>query len=424
MFKKFGITLLVSIFVTLIGSGILLSGCSDKSDITSPIQEPKKANQQENDINEVLKEMLPTGAKMLTAKNTKQKESIRMETVNQDGKEYAFVLYKDIKENQQAHLLILQKEKEGWNKISDISTGFSDFDYFDLADLEANGKKEIIVGGQISDTQEKKQLFIYEIGENGLEEKVSQDYEMLDVYKDEDTNHAYLLILDGELNVKQTAGLFQYQEGKLNEVSSVELNPEASHENMVFGKLADENKAWFIDSGLGAHSMLTEIVAFHQGKLQKVGEDFDGVLMKAYPLYSRDINNDGIIEVGGMYIPKGYEDAAMAEIPFIYTYQDYKIDGTKETVEERYTDEDQHFYITIPADLYQKVTVKKGENEIQLILAEDEKALFDVKWVSQDNKPTSGTTLGETKDTIYYSDLKENTAIPNENFHLMEAELN
>jgi hypothetical protein len=422
MYKKIGVTFLISIFSILIGSGLLLSGCSDKFDTGSKIQEPKAENEEEESIDQVLKELLPSGAKFLTAKNADQKESIRMEDVNKDGAEYAFILYQDSKENQQAHLLVLQKEQEGYRKVEDLSTGFSNFDYFNLLDLDANGTKEVIIGGQISDSQAQKQLFIYEIGENGLTEKIDRSYEMLQIacYDSDDT--LSLLILDGELNVKQTAELFQYQEGQLHLLSTLELNPEATHENVIFGELEDKGKALFIDSGLGAHSMLTEIVAFDQGQLKKIGEDFDGVLMKAYPLYSRDINGDGIIEVGGMYIPKGYEEAALAEIPFLYTYNDYKLDGSKETIEERYTDEGQHFYITIPTDLYGKVTIVKGENEVQLVSTEDESILFTVKWTGKNGQNINGTTLGETKDTIYYSESKEMT-IPSENFHLMETEL-
>lgn len=146
-----------------------------------------------------------------------------------------------------------------------------------------------------------------------------------------------IIILRGERDKSQSAQVLKLEKEELKLISQVELEPSAHHENIVSGKLADGNRALFIDSGVGAHSMLTEIVAYNNGKLIKIGDLNDKFLFKAYPLYSEDINNDGIIEAGGMYIPKGWEDAAFADIPFTYVYADYKIDGTKQIIEERST---------------------------------------------------------------------------------------
>ena len=144
--------------------------------------------------------------------------------------------------------------------------------------------------------------------------------------------------------------------------------------------------------------------------------------MKEYPLYSRDINADGVIEAGGMYIPKGYEDAAMAEIPFIQVYYDYKLDGTKTTVEERYAEEGQHFYITIPSDLYGKVTVKRLDQSVQLVTDAGGETVFEVKWAKKDEAGQYGKILGKTNDTIYYTDLKDELTISRDQFHLMGEE--
>ena len=152
-----------------------------------------------------------------------------------------------------------------------------------------------------------------------------------------------IIILRGERNKSQSAQVLKLEKKELKLISQVELEPSAHHENIVSGKLADGNRALFIDSGVGAHSMLTEIVAYNNGKLIKIGDLNDKFLFKAYPLYSEDINNDGIIEAGGMYIPKGWEDAAFADIPFVYVYADYKIDGTKQVIEERHSNGKNNF---------------------------------------------------------------------------------
>lgn len=399
-----------------------LSGCSYSGNQTGFIQQPKADSSKEEDITQALKNILPAGAEYLTADNSDKKQSIVLSDMNQDGKQEAVVLYRDTRDNKQAHFLILQEKDGGFTKIWDQETGFASFDYFDVVDLDGDGKKEIVTGGQISGPESPKQLFIYGLDQNQLLEKAGRSYEKLLVRKFKDSQFPSVFLIDGKPEEEQKAELISYEAEQLKSLFSVELNPQAVPERITAGLLADGADAVFVDSGLGAHSMLTEILGVKDGKLVKVGDDSDGVLMKEYPLYSGDINGDGVVEVGGMYIPAGYEDAAMAEIPFIHAYYDYKPDGSKMIVEERYAEEGQHFYITIPSDLYGSVTVKKLEQGVQLAKASSGETVFEVKWMKKDGAGQSGTILGETKDTVYYTDSIDEFPISKDHFHLMGEE--
>ncbi len=380
------------------------------------------ANGKENEINKALKEILQPGSEYLTPRNTQQKQSIFTEDIDKDGKDEAFVLYRDMKENRQVHLLMLQEENGKWNKALDIATNFNTLDYFKLEDLDGDGKKEVILGTSISDSDPSKQLFIYELDGKELVNKVNRYYEWIDISDYNEDKNPEIIILDGKITKSQTAEMFNYENKQLKSRTFVPLNPDGLIENVVIGKLADGKKALFVDSTLGAHSMLTEVIAYDNGKLIKIGDENDGILFKEYPLYSRDINNDGIIDVGGMYIPKGFEDAAIAEIPFIYTYSDYREDGTHEIIEERYTDSVQHFYITIPSKWHGKVTIKKLDQGVRLIDNDSQENLFEVKWINKESYSDSKTKLGETKDIVFYTDINEELPISKDNFHLLKDE--
>lgn len=410
------------VIILIISLGIVLTGCGNVVDPTSLIQAPMLSNGKENEINKSLKEILLPGSEYLTPKNTQQKQSIFTEDIDNDGKTEAFVLYRDMKENRQVHLLMLQEENGKWNNPLDLATNFNILDYFRLEDLDGDGKKEVILGTSISDSELSKQLFIYELDGKELVNKVNRSYEWVDISDYNEDKKPEVVVLDGEITKSQTAEMFNYENKQLKSRTFVTLNPDGLIENVVSGKLADGKKALFIDSALGAHSMITEIVAYDNGKFIKVGDENDGNLFKAYPLYSRDINNDGIVEVGGMYIPKGFEDAAMAEIPFICTYSDYREDGTHEIIEERYTDSVQHFYITIPSKWHRKVTIQKLDQGVRIIDNEDQKNLFEVKWINKGSYSDSNTKLGETKDIVFYTDIKEELPISKDNFHLLKDE--
>ncbi|WP_312442983.1 hypothetical protein [Lacrimispora sp.] len=401
----------------LMAGTVLLAGCQ---------KVPKQDSTPTKPIDDVaaLGEFLPAGAELLTPKKAEKKQSIYMEDLNKDGNQEAFLLYRDPKDNRQAHMMFLVKENGAWQKKADMETGFTDIDTFDLVDLDGNGTQEVTVGGGLSVSSHDNQLYIYELQNGTLEKKADLSYDTLQISDFNDDQMPDLMIISKKESEMQTAGLYSYADGSLRSISEIDLDPEGTLEHVAFGTLADGKKALFADSGIGAHSMLTEIIVYENGNLKKVGNPSDSILMKPYPLYSRDINGDGIVEVGGMYSPKGYEDAAMADIPFLYTYKDYHSDGSFQTVEERYSDSGRHFYITIPTELHENVTIKRLDNGIHLISTVGDKVLFEVKWAQKDAVPANGTLLGTTKDMAFYSEWKEETKIPASAFHLMEEEIN
>ncbi len=410
-----------NVVISVIASiAIILSGCQAVGDSVTLIDKPKLADEKQEDIKDVLEKLLPKDAEYATAANSIPKQSVFIEDIDNDGIQEVFTLYYDTKQNNSVHLIVLKEVNGKWNKIADTNTDYNYLDYFKLEDLDGNGIKEVIVGVGIKDEANKNQLLIYKLEDTGLYNVVNTDYEWVQIDDYNADNISDIVLLNGDVTVKQTADLYSYSNQKLKLLSSIELAPDAYHENIISGKLADETKAIFIDSGIGAHSMLTEIIAFDKGELVKVGDDYDGTLLKEYPLYSSDINGDGIVDVGGMYIPKGYEDAAFAEIPFIYTYNDYSIDGTKQTIEQRFSDNMHGFYITIPSVWYNKVTIEKLDHGVRLLSGDDQKTLFEVKWSELTSYNGAGIKLGETKNLIFYTELKEDTLISADNFHLTE----
>lgn len=409
--KKLVISVIASITM-------ILSGCQAVGDSVTLIEKPKLADKKQEDIKDVLDKLLPEGAEYATAANSIPKQSVFMEDIDNDGIQEAFTLYYDTKQNNSVHLMSLRAVNGKWNKIADTNTNYNYLDYFKLDDLDGDGIKEIVIGVGLKDGVTKNQLLIYTVEDMRLHNSVDTDYEWVHIDDFNGDNISDIILLKGDVTVKQTAELYGYDNQQLKLLSSLELNPDAYHENIISGNLADETKAVFIDSGIGAHSMLTEIIAFDGKQLIKVGDDYDGTLLKEYPLYSSDINEDEIIDVGGMYIPKGYEDAAFAEIPFIYTYNDYNIDGTKQIIEQRFSDDMHGFYITIPMVWYNKVTIKKLDNGVRLISDEDQKTLFEVKWSEVASYDGAGTKLGEIKNLILYTEVIDDTLISSDNFHL------
>ncbi|WP_246041844.1 VCBS repeat-containing protein [Robertmurraya kyonggiensis] len=405
-----------------ISIGIMLSGCSMAKSPGELIESPQLHDGQNLKVKETLKQLLPSGIEYMTPEQAAIKRSIIIEDIHGDGKQEAFILYRNMKENQQVHLLVLQQKNQKWTKISDIETDYNNIHYFGLHDLDDDGVMEVTMGLGTSDFENEKQLIIYQWDKAGLKKLMKRSYHLLDIADYDGDKKIDVLLVDGKRRTSFTAELFRYENGALKSRSAVDLEAYSFHENMVSGTLNDGNKALFIDSTIGVHSMLTEIIAYDHGELVKVGEKNGGPQIKKYPLYSKDINEDGVTEVGEMYIPQGWEDALYEDIPFIEFYSTYSIDGTSKKITERFIDRVRRFYIEIPSEWHGRVTVKKVKNGIQLLSVSNQKPVFEVKWVKKGSSESSKAVLKETKDTIFYSDRKENETFPFNQFHLLENE--
>lgn len=121
--------------------------------------------------------------------------------------------------------------------------------------------------------------------------------------------------------------------------------------------------------GLGAHSALTEIVVKENGEYKNVlkhKNEYDfSQTFKPYPLFSTDINNDGIIEIGIQTAPPQTEYLPMAGIPWINNW--YQWDGedglTPEPIMEEYSNHYEGYRFIIPTSWRGKFTIDEKADE-------------------------------------------------------------
>lgn len=406
----------------LVMSSMLLSGCQLVESPNALIEAPQPEKKQKIELSEKAFELLPSNSELLVPENANKKQSIYIADVNDDGYQEAFLLYRGLGEKREVHLLSLQETENDWKEISDIEFDYFKLDYFNFHDLDNDGLLEIVIGLGMSDFESGNELIIYQWDAEGLTQLANKGYEIIDIADYDRDKNLDILLVHGKRREFMEAEHLRFRNGQLEVSSSVNIDEYAFHENVLSGKLHDGSLALFIDGGVGAHSMVTEIIAIDGGKLIKVDERTTGMFIKDYPLYSKDINNDGVIEVGQMYIPKGWEEEASANIPYIEYYSSYSIIGEEKKIEERFTNREHKFYITIPEEWYGKVTVKELENGIQLISVSDDELLFDVKWGKRESVEPSGHVLKETQNTIFYTEMKENDSFPFKQFHLLEDE--
>jgi hypothetical protein len=118
----------------------------------------------------------------------------------------------------------------------------------------------------------------------------------------------------------------------------------------------------FVELCVGAHSSVTELMFWGDGHLTRAFADSYEVSFKPYPLYSEDINSDGIVELGMQLEPYG-SDCPMYQIPWIEAWQQWDgRGGLGPVVAETFCQFDMGFRFAVPEAWRGKYTILRADN--------------------------------------------------------------
>jgi len=138
-------------------------------------------------------------------------------------------------------------------------------------------------------------------------------------------------------------------------------------DSVLIGKVNEKQNAIFVELAVGAHSAITEIVVKDKGEYVRViksKDEYDfSQTFKPYPLYSQDINSDGIIEVGVQSEPLEAEGYAMVSMPWINNW--YQWDGNEGLIKvmEEYSSYSEGYMFTIPESWSGKFSIETETDE-------------------------------------------------------------
>jgi len=394
----------------------VVAGCENESTSKSAV------NATEN-LQKAVQKILPPHAQLYVSDGIGKKQSIYQTDIDQDGEKEAVVLYQNPTDNKQIHMMILKNKANHWTKIIDTSLNAYVLDYFDFIAFHKGEKESIVIGEAQTKEDANKHLEIYNMEKNNLQLIQAFDYHQFQIDDFLKNSDKELMLFDGTIGQEQTAKFYANQKGSFVLQSQVNLEAYAEHEHVITGNLSDDTKAVFVDSGVGAHSLLTEVVFMSNGKLKLLGNTSDSNYLKDIALYSKDINQDGVIEIAKTILPTAYADAATAEIPTIAEYADIDQNGNRVVNKTVYVDEGENFEIEIPTEQEKDIKITKETTSLTVQNQATNQVLYKVQWAKQKEVPQNVIVLKKAGDIVYYRD-KETYVIADEAFHLLEENFN
>jgi hypothetical protein len=323
----------------------------------------------------------PAGSTLIRPTNDDD-STIFTEDLNKDGVMETLVFYKTPGEAVIIHGMILEKQGDTWVKKLVFDGDGSVLESVDLKDMTGDGKLEIVTGYSQG---EEKGLVVYSYSSGSLEEVLSHPYTK---YMIEDINGdgiEDITVVYFKRNEFATISVYQYNDGfkvldKLENIDPYFNN----YYNIVAGKISEDKEGIVLDAAVDSQSAYTSIVVMENNKLRVVLPG-DARTFKDRRIASEDIDHDGIIEIGLLEAPKGWEYFDPAETPYFTTY--YKWDGKEGLTfaTQLYHDPSDRFNINFSPEWHGKVTVDTKsvlDENLKFIMSDTGETVAEVSFFS------------------------------------------
>lgn len=366
MKKIVGIMILTFLF--------LLSGCNLQQ--PDQVMRPPGLPIEEEEIRGLLKQILPTNAKLISPLRGEDSVPIRFVDLNQDQQDEVLVFYKEEDAISPVWLLVLEREQEDWVKRDEIQGVSNRIDQVQLVDLTGDQQPEVLVGWQVNGGGSlDKGISIYQYKSSQLNEIFKDSYTELVVAdlvqsSGEEVSQRYELILIrlDRYQLEAEAELLAWQQGQWIKLGTAEIDGAINGYVAVQAGLARADQMGvFLDEALGAHSGNTELLVYdsEQGLVSVLanGDSSADKAFKAYIEFSQDIDDDGIVEIAHLRPSIGYEKASMAGTIWIRSWYEWNGQQGLEFDRESYSKYswDEGFSLLFPERWNQQIRVDASE---------------------------------------------------------------
>ncbi len=354
------------------------------------------------------------------------RSAIVMKDIDNNGTKEALAFYSITTDNTVTmHINIIEKNDDEWKSKGDLSLVGSGIESVSFADLDGNGRLEIIVGWYIFGTTEK-QVGIYTYEGELLTQRAIEPY----------TNFAYAdLTGDGiddlaviYLNLTEktsTAKLLSLSDKGITEVGIVKLDPGVtSYSAPIVSKLSDNTPALYIDAVKGSGT-ITEIIWCKEGVLKGIynPETPENTLtFRNGTIASRDYNDNGVIDIPLSELL--LSTAEMAESDKVYYSNWSEFSGTEfKTVFSAFMVYADGYSITVPESLKQNfLVIRKAEARTRLFYsynpAKNEVGdeifrtvvVTTLEYQKETFENSGYTELGKNENTVYLAKITEDNS--------------
>lgn len=230
-------------------------------------------------------------------------QAVQLKDLSGNGEEEAIVFWRSNSE-MPLSMSVFAKQDGRYGEIARADGIGNAFDRVIYADVDDDGRNDIIVGRKIGDNV-LQTLNVYSLRDGKLEELLSANYSEVVVtdLNADGRSDLFLLRQDSE-RTNGTAEYYLWNDGAFVRQREAELStPVSAVKRIISGKMSRQTDALaiFVASAYGEGSIVTDVFCFQSGEFMNLtmreDADTDVRTVRDYYVYSCDIDNDGLIEI-------------------------------------------------------------------------------------------------------------------------------
>lgn len=395
-----------------IAVALVFTGCTN---IATPEEliEPPELNLEKQSMKEALEKFLPEDSTTTALPNldgVDKEMAFSPIDLNDDGQLEMIAFYKD-KNTKLMGMLILSNKRDKWEKISDIKLNSFDILQFKVLDLDNDKNKEIVLGTYSDESiSYGKKLTILSFKDNKVNPIIEMPYAGMALGDlDKDDSYEIAILYQNEEMIENRLRIMRVAGNKVSRIDEKIFPQGVDPYSIAIGNIYDDEEVIFVDSFSGIYEGRTDIFFFKDKKIKDI-EDYKGFKLsdKSFPVQTKDVDSDGIMEVGIPFSPPDNDQLYDPLKPWVKSYYKINKDSTMSLVKQIYEDYKMSFLFEIPDSFENNYSITGNETSDKIeinFIASDKKAykLAEIKMINKTKWQETDEVLqiiSETNDDI------------------------
>ncbi len=361
--KKIKIFLLLTVM-------ILLTACQGLKTPEELIA-PPEVDLEKKEIKDRVIEFLPAKYELVQIPisiDYKNTDAIFKTNLDSDNNEEIVALYRDDVDGK-INVLVIEENDGDWRKKYEQKIdAYEISDYF-VADCDADGSSEILIGIYNS-SQSYKELVIIGNKSGKLDICYTTKYLALDI-KNKVDNIVQIVISTAQntLNNNKLV-ILNFKDGSVQKAGEYIYPHDAEIYRITYGNANENTKAYFVDMYMDINSGSTDILNFYGSNLDSIVKNTPSSrITQEIPFETQDINGDGILDVVKNAVLSRSENGETLTLSMGYNVDD---DGRLKEVARFYDDRKNLIHIDILPEV-ENIVAKQEEKGVSLYFKSIEK---------------------------------------------------
>lgn len=398
-----------------LASLLLLTGCTLGSSVESLFVLPQLPEEY-RELSAALDSLLEEGYTYVTPTAGPNVESVQMVDLDGDNTKEAVALMQRMGEPDPLRVMVFKQSDNGFERLcatEHAGTGIDSINYYDIT---GDGRAELVVGWR--EENDAQTLCVYCVGQETLPllESDYGEYLMKDLAG---SGKPGLLILREDVHFGTVAEYYTWQTDILRLTQSCTINSgmsEISRGSMVGGSIAGGIPAVFLTCVDSSNTVTTDVlICSAESGLIHVVSDY---LPRPYcQLDPQDVNGDGVTEIPCPIKNAGGDQSSTIKDTLV-SWMRCDADGNLVKVSETYHCRSYGWYVTLPEEHWDRVTVMNGdiisgENCVEFSLeGKPVAALYSITCENRESRAQMGDRFIVTRlpGTIYAGEIYDAAA--------------